>query len=304
MRLSFPNGEHEDVLLPHGDTQVGSAAGSAVQLNTDGIAPMHAVFTMDRRGLILTVPSPQAIAHVNARRVKESALLRCGDLVSLGSINLTIKPDRDHDVSGFMPPPLSNNSSHSERALTPRVVLRGLAGNYFGKVIPIGDGLTVGRDAKNAVILDDPSIAPEHVRIDAPDGGIWLRSLAASDNVFVNGVAVKETILFSGDQLRFGQDRFLLEAPGTVTRASMPLPDDEMVIKPAPVNVTQSMRAIDVEITSVGAPATRNFDGLKQTPKITPEKPNNRDDEDKLTSLFLLLTGAAVAALLFWLLMR
>ena len=50
MQLTFPNGEHESVAL-RGEVIVGSRSGSRVCLAGSGLAPHHASFLRDRRGL-------------------------------------------------------------------------------------------------------------------------------------------------------------------------------------------------------------------------------------------------------------
>ena len=98
VRLSFPNGEMADVLAPPGEVRIGSASGNTVVLKGDGIRPHHATILTDSRGITLMVDDPEAAAYVNARPIKERALLRLGDVVSLQSVNLVLKPDRDDAV--------------------------------------------------------------------------------------------------------------------------------------------------------------------------------------------------------------
>ncbi len=300
MRLSFPNGELGDVFIALGDNPIGSASGNTVVLPSNGgIAPHHAVLTLDRRGLTLSVPSPQAIAHVNARRVKEKAILRVGDLLSLGATNVLIKPDRDEEITSHIPPSKSNaaNSGEPSRANAPRVVLRGMAGSTFGKVIPIGQQILIGKDSKCDLVINEAEISNQHARIEAPDAGIWLRSLSNSSPILVNGVEVKEVMLFSGDQITFVQNRFLLEAPGTPARSAISKLSEIPSSKPS-AEVTQSMRAINLE------PATPKSTRAAPLSEHSNQSETSSGSQDRMTALLLLLTGASISGLLFWLLMR
>src|SRR5512142_2797852 len=83
MRLSFLNGEHADFVVEDGVISLGSAEGNTLVLAGRDIAPWHARITVDRRGIVLEVLDFAARTHVNARPVREKALLRLGDVLVL-----------------------------------------------------------------------------------------------------------------------------------------------------------------------------------------------------------------------------
>src|SRR5678815_5705121 len=86
MRLHFPNKEHDDMLVAHGDTSIGAASDNSLVLDRPGISPHHASISVGDRGYVLSVIDPNARAHVNARPVREKAILRLGDVVSLDTL--------------------------------------------------------------------------------------------------------------------------------------------------------------------------------------------------------------------------
>ena len=65
VRLSFPKGEHRDVIVQSGEVTVGSAPDNNVVLATEGTQPRLATIIIDQRGYTLVVSSPDAGAHVN-----------------------------------------------------------------------------------------------------------------------------------------------------------------------------------------------------------------------------------------------
>ena len=95
MRLHFPNKEHADLLVAPGDTTIGAADDNAVVLKRPGIAQRHAVLSVGERGFVLNVVDAGARVHVNARPVREKAIVRLGDMVSLDTLQFMLKPDRD-----------------------------------------------------------------------------------------------------------------------------------------------------------------------------------------------------------------
>jgi pSer/pThr/pTyr-binding forkhead associated (FHA) protein len=253
MRLHFPHGEQTDVLLREGETSLGSAASNAVVLKGEGVQQAHASLLLDRRGLTLIVRDGAQSTHVNARPVREKAILRVGDLVSIGNVLVAVKPDSDQYVSGRVPPKSSSEEAMSEpntetryRMAPPKAVLRGVSGPYFGKVIPISGRLTIGRGNDCDLVLDEPEMSRRHAMVEATPAGIWLRDLGSANGTYVNGVQVRDAVLYTGDQLAFDRNRFLIEAPGTPTRPQGMDVQEISGAKPA-VEITQTLQAIRLD---------------------------------------------------------
>lgn len=241
MRLSFPNGEHADVQLDQGEISVGSDPGNGVAVAGAGLAARHAVFRVDaQRGILLHLGTGSGGAHVNARPVREFAMLRLGDVVSLGNVQLMMRPDDERTIQREVPPPAAANPDPSHRAAASRVVLRGTAGAYHGRTFSLQDPLVIGRGADADVRLDEATLADKHARLEQLGDRVVLRDLGARDGAVVNGVPLRSAVLHPGDQIAFLQHRFVLEAPGLPPRGSM-------VFAPAPrvgMGTTQTMQAV------------------------------------------------------------
>jgi pSer/pThr/pTyr-binding forkhead associated (FHA) protein len=218
MRLSFANGEHADVVLNDGSASLGSADGNELTLNRAGVMPRHARVTIDTRGIVLDVLDPAARTHVNARPVREKALLRCGDLLCLGTVVIALKPDADDIIQTDMP---AEAPDAVPTVYPPRAVLRGVSGGHFGQAIAVPGRLVIGRDPACDLVIDDARIAPRHATLDNIDDAIYLRGTAASNATFVNGVKVKDAIVHPGDQLVFENSHFIIEAPGLPLRREL-----------------------------------------------------------------------------------
>ena len=211
MRLHFPHGERQDLILREGETSLGSAASSAVALTGDGVQPIHASLLLDRRGLTLIIREGGNGTHVNARPVREKAIVRLGDVVSIGNVLLVIKPDSDANVTSRVPPKSPVEETMSEitnetryRMSPPKALLRGVSGPYFGKVIPVPGRLVIGRGNDCDLVLDEAEMSRRHAMVEVTPAGIWLRDLGSANGTYVNGVQVRDAVLFTGDQLAFG----------------------------------------------------------------------------------------------------
>ncbi|HEX7916509.1 FHA domain-containing protein [Rudaea sp.] len=239
MRISFPGKEQDDTLVGPGETRIGAAADNNIVVGGSGVAPHHLRLRLGERGIELVVLDAQARTHVNTRPVREKAILRLGDMISLGSVAIVLKPDRDADIRNEIPPP---SAPAAATGLPPRVLLRGLSGVRFGKIVPVRGRLVVGKDAQADLDLDESGLAARHAAVEFADETIVLRDLGAGGTTYVNGVGVRDAILCAGDQICFGRDRFLVEAPGLPQRAVYGTPP-AWVASTDPT-ITQTMRAI------------------------------------------------------------
>lgn len=215
MRLSFANGERADFIMDGGVVNLGSAVGNGVVLAGKDVAPWHARLLVDARGIVLEIMDPSARTHVNARPVREKALLRCGDVVCLGQTAIALKADSDETISVAIPSASPDSMAPSQPA---RVVLRGVAGSHFGKAVAVNPRLVIGSGAGSDLRLDDPRIAARHAVIECDGERIWLRDIDSFEGTLVNGVRVRNAAVHPGDQLGFERSQFVVEAPGLPMR--------------------------------------------------------------------------------------
>lgn len=243
MRLSFPNGEHADVIVAQGEVRLGAASDNRVAIPQAGLADHHACFVVDpQRGILLRLLPGSSGAHVNARPVRRLALLRLGDVVSLGELQVLVKPDSDADVDPDVPSELPPQVDAAQRTAASRVVLRGVGGPLFGRSFPLDSPLVIGRGSDADIRLDDPALAEHHARLEHHSDRVILRDLGSTEGSVVNGIPVRSAVLHPGDQLALEHYRFVLEAPGLPVRGSA-------AFVPAPRSgggITQTMRAVDV----------------------------------------------------------
>ena len=226
MRLTFPNAEQQDVVTDAGIISLGANAENTIVLAGDGVQPLHAYIFVDARGIVLNV-TPPARVHVNARPVREKALLRLGDVLSIDTVQILLKPDRDSDIRTQLTEikspqkrvlPSDKPTADAPRCTPSRVALRGISGSHFGRIVALRGRLTIGSGAHCDLRLDEPQMPREHAAIECVDDAIQLRDLGSTQTTRVNGVVVRDAVLHSGDQIAFERNRFVIEAPGLPQR--------------------------------------------------------------------------------------
>ena len=279
MRLTFPNGEHPDVVEPSRIT-LGSGGDSRVRL--DGLADRHAVLANDRRGLWLVIESGEATAHVNARPVSRLALVRPGDLISLGHVQMLLRSESD-PLAAQLPlasAALNRENTSNNSICSERFVLRGVGGAHYGRSFPLCDPVVIGRGDTADLRLDEPTLSERHARIELHGDRVVLRDLDASQGqgTTLNGVPVRNALLSAGDQLAWEQNRYVLEAPGL----SAPVQRHDTTPLPATAHTTQTIRPIT---------------GVLATPAAAAAEPAQHRKGS--TVWWLIVSAAALGALVF-----
>ncbi|TAL90846.1 MAG: FHA domain-containing protein [Rhodanobacter sp.] len=217
MRIEFPNAAREDFHWAQARLCIGSAADNDLVLAASQAAAKHLCIEQDRRGWVVQVlPSADRI-YVNARPVRERALLRAGDVVSVGDCRLLLCDDEDpalrapHKVAG-------------EGCCT--AALRAVAGPLSGRVLPLRYSLELGPGGSCA--LGPVQGEAVGLRVRWKEGRILLEDICRSSRhpVRVNGVVVQNVALLPGDQIGVAMHRFVLEAPGTEAEPGTVLLDE------------------------------------------------------------------------------
>ena len=92
--------------------------------------------------------------------------------------------------------------------------LKGASGPVANQVFSLGDVTVIGRDASCDLVLEDPSIAPRHAEMRLTGGRSLRIQRLGGTEVRVNGKPVEQANLASGDEIRIGACRWVLQAPG------------------------------------------------------------------------------------------
>lgn len=216
MRIEFPNAAREEFHWVKPVLNVGSAPENDLVLATTQAAARHLRIRQDRRGWVLEVlPSADRI-HVNARPVRERALLRAGDMVSVGECRMLLRDDED-------PAARTPLSVPEEGRCT--VALRAVAGPLSGRVMPVRETLDIG--AGGSCPLELPQNDRASLRLRWHDSQLMLEIVQPSQRhpVRVNGVEVKQATLRPGDQIGLAMHRFVVDGPGMQPEPELVMPE-------------------------------------------------------------------------------
>ena len=111
-----------------------------------------------------------------------------------------------------------------------------ITGNARGQVWPITrDGLSLGRDPENDIVLSDPTISRRHCRLLPLEEEVQVEDLGSLNPLLINGQTAKTGTLRVGEELAAGEARFLLsEDPGQALLPETHMLKGRSPIKPSP----------------------------------------------------------------------
>lgn len=92
--------------------------------------------------------------------------------------------------------------------------LKGASGPVINQSWKLEARAVIGSAQECEIHVDSEAVAPRHAEISIDEGRVNLRLLESGGELYLNGQAVKESPLVSGDEIRVGPCRWLLQAPG------------------------------------------------------------------------------------------
>lgn len=214
MRIEFPHSAREDFRWEQPLLRIGSAPDNDLVLAAKQAGSHHLRIHQDRRGWVLQVLPQSNRIYVNARPVRERALLRPGDILSVGDCRMVLRADQDPDTRAAL-----DGVAGADRCA---VALRAVAGPLSGKIIPLADSIEFGPLGRYPLEL--PQGEPASLRVSWKDGRVWLESLQASVRypLRLNGAPVERVVLHPGDQIGLAMHRFVVDAPGMEREPEIP----------------------------------------------------------------------------------
>jgi Inner membrane component of T3SS, cytoplasmic domain len=228
MRIVGVQPARDPVPCGAGPVRVGSAQDDEVVLHGAGVAPHHVSIVADARGLVLTVGQGCQRVYVNARAVRERALLRYGDTITLGNSKFMLTTDS-------APPRVAESAANDAEAMA-FPVLRIVAGAASGQTLAVAPALNLGAGCRH---FGDLGYA---CSLELTESGLAFESESAAPRV--NGWRCDRAVLAPNDQIALGEHRLVVEAPGlqhAVRTASLPPPEP---VEAAPTNDEASQSEI------------------------------------------------------------
>ena len=140
MRVVCVHPARDPVSCGNGPVRIGSAPDNDIVPVGMGVDPHHATITADARGLVLAVLRGCQRVYVNARAVREQALLRYGDTVTLGANKFLVTSDAA---------PREADRMDAKAVSAGRAVLRIVSGATSGRALAVAPELHLGAGSRH-----------------------------------------------------------------------------------------------------------------------------------------------------------
>jgi predicted component of type VI protein secretion system len=92
--------------------------------------------------------------------------------------------------------------------------LKGTSGSVINQSWTLAERNVVGSGSECEIRIESDAFASAHAVVEIRDGRIIVRRLEDGGEVLVNGESIHEKGLDSGDEIRIGNCRWMLQAPG------------------------------------------------------------------------------------------
>ena len=106
----------------------------------------------------------------------------------------------------------------------PQYVLRGVAGEAFGRTYHLLSPTVVGRTPECDISIDAPGLSRMHARLRPSRDGLEIEDLRSTNGSFLNGKRIAAGTARPGDEIAFDQLRFRVFAASVKQEDAPPAP--------------------------------------------------------------------------------
>jgi pSer/pThr/pTyr-binding forkhead associated (FHA) protein len=201
--------------VPAGETIIGSAPGSAIVLEGEGVQPRHAILQGTPQGAAaIRAGDPSAELLVNGVRLgADPTPVLHGDKIQIGPHEILAVDDRRMGNTQLFDSGAFTDLAPPPRPSAPTTV----AGPTGGRLVCLTDGreytitgerLVFGRDAGSDVVVGGTEVSRRHAEIEVTPDGYVLNDFSVNGS-YVNGERVgRQHLLARADVIRIGHDEF------------------------------------------------------------------------------------------------
>lgn len=210
------------VPVPAGETIIGSAPGSAIVLEGEGVQPRHAILQGTAQGAAaIRAAAPDVELLVNGVRLgADPTPVLHGDKIQIGPHELLAVDDRRLGHTQLFDSGAFTDLAPPARPSAPTAATGPTGGRLVcltdGREYTItGDRLVFGRDAGSDVVVGGTEVSRRHAEIEATPEGYVLNDFSVNGS-YVNGERVgRQHLLARADVIRIGHDEFRFYADVT-----------------------------------------------------------------------------------------
>lgn len=243
--------------------QIGRGARNDIVIIDNEVSREHCRFVRRDYGYEVFDLDSSNGTFVNGQRVKDSWALPNECIVEIGdsiTFEYKIQPDEAADLSTRQ---IQIDKEAASSAKQPSFLVVVANAQPLPSVYPLeGEAVDVGRGTTNNVIIVEPEISRNHLRLTMSRQGYMIEDLGSTNGTSLNGILLKEPhILHDGDVIRIGTSiiirytsnpqMFMSKKPTTLLTERHPVNEATSVKRPVS-DGTQMLQASPRDTLTVG----------------------------------------------------
>lgn len=178
---------------------VGNGSDADLCVAEPSIAPVQCLLRREAHQVTLINRSTEGTL-VNGEKCLDRMRVAEGDVISLGQIIATVRFRSEVEVVGH-----TKTLAPTDVSVRRRVSV-GVPSEYPGKRWQLGkNGLTIGADELNDIMLRDPFVSGFHARLFLDGSRCMVSDLGSRNGVFVGTTKIREGEVSPGSELRIGR---------------------------------------------------------------------------------------------------
>lgn len=230
LKLQFKDLKKAAIWLVDSRYSIGRDKSNDIVIDEEGISGFHAELRVeDDDRVFLTDAGSINGTFVNGKQIKARTQLRANDVISIHRSEvklvdpkeqLQVKPAAD-EATAMTPALQGLNSAKGVGGVPTGWLLRAKTGNVAGQTfaIPASGRAVLGRSQNCDIIIPGTHVSRQHAELYFQSGKLHVKDLGSSNGTYVNRKKVDDSVVSSGDEIRFDTLVFQVEAPEPVVQA-------------------------------------------------------------------------------------
>lgn len=230
LKLQFKDLKKAAIWLVDSRYSIGRDKSNNIVIDDEGISGFHAELRVeDDDRVFLTDAGSINGTFVNGKQIKARTQLRANDVISIHRSEVKLVDPKEQlqvksaaDEATAMTPALQGLSAAKGVGGVPTGwLLRAKTGNLAGQafVIPASGRAVLGRAQNCDIIIPGTHVSRQHAELYFQSGKLHVKDLGSSNGTFVNRKKVDDSVVLSGDEIRFDTLVFQVESPEPAVQA-------------------------------------------------------------------------------------
>ncbi len=203
LKLKFKNNKRPEIWLVPPSLKIGKDSQCDIVINEEGVDNIHAELLIKDNDVFLKHIASTKCTYVNDMVALEE-VLKPEDILRIGHTEMMVYDPLEKRQT-------QAEESHHPTTIRPAIsdwLLKAETQPFTGRLFPIGNVFTIGRDMGCDVTLPVQHVSRKHAQLFMRDNLLFVSDYDSANGTFVNGKRIKEIQLRADDEIKIDQFAF------------------------------------------------------------------------------------------------